>query len=297
MLARAARYLIGKVSFVWRWNQCLKQILVRCKCGWAGCLLARKSTLGVSCHVGGHVWSAVCSTQVPVSLSSAESETRALTRAVNRATGMWSLSDVSGSLCAGELALVAVSELSSAFVFTQRRGSGDVRHLEAGCLWVLDVGSSGGVSGIVKVLARVNKEDLMTKGVVYVQISSDFWSIWSWSLRSSVQRGFHKLLWWGWQEGCGRYEALAWLRTYWVTVDRHAPLPGDGCNSQHWANDSCCQQLMLAVGVGSCWELSQYLENDGCCWQWLLAVVLSIGRTTVVVNSWLALPAVGGSWR
>ena len=167
MLKRAGRYLISAPSLVWRWyrQRWPGQIFTKSDTDWAGCPITRRSTTGVSAQFGRHLWYTASSGQVPVSLSSAESETYGLTKTCSRAIGTRNLAADLGFGRHGPLRLIVGTDSSSALAISQRRGTGKIRHLEAGCLWIQDVVRLKRIDEIIKILGAKNCADLMTKGV------------------------------------------------------------------------------------------------------------------------------------
>ena len=114
---------------------------------------------------GRHLWHTSSSTQVPVSLSSGEAETYGVTKACSRALGMKYLAVDLGFELHRPQSLEVGTDSSAAMGVSQRRGSGNIRHLEAGCLWIQQAIASGRISALVKVPGKLNEPDILTKGV------------------------------------------------------------------------------------------------------------------------------------
>ena len=93
----------------------------------AGCLRTRRST---TCNIlmhGDHFLKMICSTQVPIALSSGESEWYALTHSGCAVIGLKNLCRDTGQ----DLAAHTAGDASAA-----RRGRGKIRHLETRTLWL-----------------------------------------------------------------------------------------------------------------------------------------------------------------
>ena len=65
----------------------------------------------------------------------------------------------------GALDLEVQTNSSSALAICQRRGSGKIRHLEAGCLWIQAALANKRVQRLTKVPGKHNTADILTKGV------------------------------------------------------------------------------------------------------------------------------------
>ena len=174
ILKRCVRYLIGALNLVWQWHRQRfpSEIAMKSDTDWAGCPITRRSTSGLACRFGRHCWFTQSTTQIPISLSSAESETYGVTKSTSRAIGTKYLATDLGILRGRDVRLTVSTDSSSALAITQRRGSGKIRHLEAGCLWVQEAKRTGRVSDFKKVLGKCNEADLMTKGVAKVDLDN-----------------------------------------------------------------------------------------------------------------------------
>ena len=167
MLKRAGRYLIHAPGLVWRYarQRWPHKIVVKSDTDWAGCPVTRRSTSGTSVHFGMHLWLTSSTTQVPVGLSSGESETYGLAKSCSRAIGVKNLANDLGFDRHGPLELDIEADSSAAIGVANRRGSGKIRHLEAGCLWIQAALHSKRIERLIKIPGKVNSSDLMTKGV------------------------------------------------------------------------------------------------------------------------------------
>jgi len=174
ILKRCVRYLIGAPNLVWQWHRQRfpKEIAMKSDTDWAGCPITRRSTSGLACRFGRHLWFTQSTTQIPVSLSSAEAETYGVTKSSSRAIGTKYLATDLGILRGRDVKLTVSTDSSSALAITQRRGSGKIRHLEAGCLWVQDAKRSGRINDFLKVPGKSNEADLMTKGVAKADLDN-----------------------------------------------------------------------------------------------------------------------------
>eukprot|EP00971_Amphidinium_carterae_P330686 6463849-Amphidinium_carterae.1 len=92
----------------------------------AGCLLTRRSTSGVALTMGDHCIHTSSTTQIPVSLSSGESEYYAAVKAGSRLLGLLALLGDLGHRLKGKL----MTDSSAAKGVASRRGCGKIRHLE-----------------------------------------------------------------------------------------------------------------------------------------------------------------------
>ena len=138
MLKRLVRYLVLFPNMVWvfrrqRWPGRIK---VWSDTDWAGCPLTRRSTSGIVVTFGLHLWLMLSSTQVPISLSSAEAEFYGLVKAGSRAIGIFNLARAFGCDKFGILDLELLCDSSSAIGVAVRRGVGKIRHLETGSFWL-----------------------------------------------------------------------------------------------------------------------------------------------------------------
>ena len=96
-----------------------------------------------------------------MSLSSGEAETYGVTKACSRALGMRFVAVDMGLGLHGPLSLEVDTDSSAA----HRRGSGKIRHLEAGCLWIQQAIASGKIAALVRAPGMLNEPDIFTKGV------------------------------------------------------------------------------------------------------------------------------------
>ena len=100
---------------------------------WANCGKTRESTPGGCILFGSHLLCAWSKTQATIALSTAESETLAAIKAGAAALGMMTLM---AEMVVGQPSLIATLRLDApaALGILQRRGVGNIRHLDVGCL-------------------------------------------------------------------------------------------------------------------------------------------------------------------
>ena len=99
---------------------------------WAGCPLTRRSSSGAAGLYGQHCVAFAASTQIPIALSSGESEFYGCAKCASRLLGYGGLLSDLGE----EHELRLFPDSSSARGILARRGVGRVRHLETPTLWV-----------------------------------------------------------------------------------------------------------------------------------------------------------------
>ena len=127
---------------------------------WAGCTEIGRSTSGGVLMRGGHVLKSWSSTQKCVTLSSGEAELVAAVRGASEGIGMTRLGDDWGE----ELTCAVVVDSTAAIGTMSRRGSGRLRHVRIGHLWVQERVESGEL-GLEKVKTDLNPADILTKHV------------------------------------------------------------------------------------------------------------------------------------
>ena len=134
-LKRLGRFLLGHP----RWRQTFIEqepctsLTCRSDSDWAGDTLDRRSVSCTHVLIGGHCIHASVGTQKTVALSSGEAEFVAAVRAATRAVGVRSLARDMGFNIDH---VVIGSDSTAAKAMLTRRGTGRVRHLEVGLLWV-----------------------------------------------------------------------------------------------------------------------------------------------------------------
>ena len=160
-LRRIARYLIGAPRLVWqfRW-QGQEDVQIHTDANWAGCRRTARSTSGGSVLRGCHCLRTWASTQKRVTLSSAESELAAATKASIEGIGMAQLMEGFGRTVNVEILV----DSSAALAIVGRRGNGKLRHVRVSELWIQEVASDGDLK-YKKVAGTENPADMMTKHV------------------------------------------------------------------------------------------------------------------------------------
>ena len=134
---------------------------------WAGDLLKRKSTSGMSFMHGEHLIHFLSTTQIPTALSAAEAEWYACVRAASRAMGLIEMARCMGLVVKGRMHI----DSSAAKGIAQRRGVGKIRHLSTQTLWLQEIVQRKGVY-IYKVAGGDNPADLGTK---HLATESEYW--------------------------------------------------------------------------------------------------------------------------
>ena len=160
-LRRIARYLVGAPRLVWKFGwQGHEDVQVFSDANWAGCRRTARSTSGGSIMRGRHCLRTWSSTQKRVTLSSAESELGAATKASMEGIGMAQLMEGLGRAVRVEVFV----DSSAALAVVGRRGNGKLRHVRVSELWIQEVAHDGAI-GYRKVAGSRNPADLMTKHV------------------------------------------------------------------------------------------------------------------------------------
>ena len=167
-LKRIARYLVGRPRAVWKypWQEECGVIDVFSDSNWAGCSRTARSTSGGVVMRGGHGLKSWSTTQKNVTLSSGEAELVAAVKAAAEGIGIARLAHDWG-----DSVEVAVHVDSSAAIgVINRRGSGKLRHIKVGHLWIQEMAEEGEIR-VRKVLGDEDPADLMTKHFVERKVS------------------------------------------------------------------------------------------------------------------------------
>ena len=158
-LERLARYLIGRPRMVWRYLcQQSEEVKVYSDSNWAGCKRTARSTSGGVVMRGQHHIKSWSVTQKRVTLSSAEAELAALVKASSEAIGILQMAQGLGE----EVAATVYVDSSAALSVTQRKGSGKMRHVRIGQLWVQEMAESEELT-LKKIKGTENPADVGTK--------------------------------------------------------------------------------------------------------------------------------------
>ena len=115
---------------------------------------------------GGHLLKSWSTTQKNVTLSSGEAELVAAVKATAEAIGVARMAHDWGE----ESTLVVHVDSSAAIGMVSRRGSGKLRHIKVGHLWIQEMAEEGEVL-VKKVAGDCNVADLMTKRLADRKVS------------------------------------------------------------------------------------------------------------------------------
>ena len=158
-LKRLARYLLGKPRMIWKYAwQTPENLTVYSDSDWAGCKRTARSTSSGIIMRGQHHVKSWSITQKRVTLSSAEAELGALVKASAEAIGIVQMAEGLGDKVSAEVYV----DSSAALSVTQRKGTGKMRHVRIGQLWVQEAAEQGELS-YKKVKGTGNPADLGTK--------------------------------------------------------------------------------------------------------------------------------------
>ena len=162
-MKKAARYLVGRESGVWKfgWQDEQGFCSVYSDSDWGGTARDRKSTSGGVWRLGKHCIKTWSATQGAYALSSAEAELYGMIEGVTRAKGLRSLAYELGFRELSNVVKLG-TDSSAAKSFVNRRGLGRMTHLEIRDLW-LQKEVSEGLLEVSKIPGEKNPADLMTK--------------------------------------------------------------------------------------------------------------------------------------
>ena len=127
---------------------------------WAGCRQTGKSTSGGAVMIGEHFIKSWATTQASITLSSAEAELVAMTKATAELLGLLHMVRDLGRRMKG----VVYADSSAALAIADRKGSGKLRHINIRMLWIQEKQDRGEVE-LRKIQGAVNPADLLTKHV------------------------------------------------------------------------------------------------------------------------------------
>ena len=125
---------------------------------WAGCRVTGRSTSGGAIMIGEHYIKGWASTQAGITLSSAEAEVVAMTKAIAETIGITNMVKDLGYDIKG----VVYADSSAALAVANRKGSGKLRHINIRMLWIQEQERKALIE-TKKVRGEVNPADLMTK--------------------------------------------------------------------------------------------------------------------------------------
>ena len=159
-LKRIVRYLLmaRRVVTQYKWQGREEEIATYSDSDWAGCRRSGKSTSGGAIMVGEHYIKSWASTQASVTLSSAEAETVAVTKAMAETIGVLNMARDLGVSTTG----VVYTDSSAAAAIADRRGAGKLRHINIRMLWIQEREARQEIE-LRKVKGAINPADLMTK--------------------------------------------------------------------------------------------------------------------------------------
>ena len=160
MLKRLARYLVGRPRmisiFEKQANQ--KELVGWSDSDWAGCPETRKSTSGGVIQWGTHTLKTWSTTQNIISMSSAEAEYYAPVKTGSQCLGMSAI----GRDMRVKSSVKLKTDATAAQGIGQRKGLGQLRHLETNQLWIQDRIHKGDIV-LEKVPGKENIADSLTK--------------------------------------------------------------------------------------------------------------------------------------
>jgi hypothetical protein len=159
-LKRLARYLKGRPRATLKYEGQGREGVIEgfTDSDWAGCRRTGKSTSGGVLMIGGHFIKGWSRTQNSVTLSSAEAELVALCKLSAELLGVMSMARDWRDIFTGDV----FADSSAALAITKRKGSGKLRHINVGLLWVQQQAASKELA-YQKVAGESNPADLMTK--------------------------------------------------------------------------------------------------------------------------------------
>ena len=159
-LKRMVRYLLGtrRTVLMYPWQGVEQDIETYSDSDWAGCRSTSKSTSGGAVTIGEHYIKGWSSTQASITLSSAEAELVAMTKAVAETIGIANMVKDLGETMRG----VVYADSSAALAIADRKGSGKLRHINVRMLWIQEKERKDEVE-LRKVLGAAIPADLMTK--------------------------------------------------------------------------------------------------------------------------------------
>lgn len=164
-LKRIVRYLVGarRTVLMYPWQGMEEVIETYSDSDWAGCKKTGRSTSGGAITIGEHFIKGWSSTQASITLSSAEAELVAMTKAVAETMGVGNMVRDLGRHMKG----VVYADSSAALAIADRKGSGKLRHINIRMLWIQEQERKEAVE-TKKIKGEMNPADLLTK---YLQSS------------------------------------------------------------------------------------------------------------------------------
>ena len=157
---RLARYLKGnsRLIYLYNWQEPTSDLNGYSDSDWAGCRRTAKSTSGGALCVGSHLVKSWSATQKNITLSSAEAELVAAVRTCSEALGLAQLP------YDWEMPMTAkiFVDSSAAIGVASRKGSGKLRHVRVGDLWIQELVEEEEVM-LRKIQGSQNIADAFTK--------------------------------------------------------------------------------------------------------------------------------------
>ena len=160
MLKRLGRYLIGKTRTVleYKWQGRETEVEAFSDSDWGGCRRSGKSTSAGALMIGEHFLKSWSRTQNSVTLSSAEAELVAMVKVTAELIGVLYMLKDWGEDLRGRVYV----DSSAALAISNRKGSGKLRHIAIGLLWIQEKESREEVE-YKKIDGKLSPADLMTK--------------------------------------------------------------------------------------------------------------------------------------
>ena len=157
---RIGRFLVDHERIVLTYVRQPKPMELKCfsDSNHADCPFTRKSTSCNAVFAGKHCISFGVTTQIPIALSSAESEWNGLVKAAACLIGSQSLCEDFG----WSLPITLLTDASAAVGIGSRRGAGRLKHIDTGLLWLQDLVTRK-VVRLLKTPGETNCADLGTK--------------------------------------------------------------------------------------------------------------------------------------
>lgn len=159
-LKRIARYLEGRPRLVmeYKWQREEEDLDGFADSDWAGCRSTGESTSGGAIMVGSHFIKGWSRTQNSITVSSAEAEEVAMCKLTAELLGVTNILKEWGEQKRG----VVYGDSSAALAVAKRKGSGKLRHINVGMLWIQEKQSREEVVSN-KIAGVLTQADLMTK--------------------------------------------------------------------------------------------------------------------------------------
>ena len=162
-MRRVGRYLAGKprlvIKFEFQGN--IAELTAMSDANWAGCKETRKITSGGCLLIGKHLIKSWSKTQHAIATSSAESEGIALVKTTSEAIG---LARIVEEFTGNPMRIALWADASAALGMLDRVGSGKVRHVDVGILWLQQKWLKH-IVNFSQIPGQDNYSNLMTKGL------------------------------------------------------------------------------------------------------------------------------------